>query len=283
MNKEKEIKRDIEQVFQTYGLKQARLIGNGAFAWVYHVQEERTGRVLACKVSENRKMLFRENEILQRICHPLFPCSYGVRQSGQLTFLFLEYVAGINLKTLLERRRGLSERQTICIGMQLAEGLLYLHQLSEAILFLDLKPENIMIREDGRVVLLDFGSAGTINQMTGILTGTPGYAAPEQFQIGGKIGIYSDVYALGQVLYRMCPVCRLGVKQVWKDCMRERADERIPDMRVFLQRMRPYASKRKSDRVMLWLKAYFHIGNAGEYYFQKNIVQISKRIIADKL
>lgn len=292
----------VTDILWGWGYVNPRSVGKGAFATVYRVQEQKAGRILACKVSKQGKMLERENALLQQIRHPLFPRSYGIRTAGENTFLFMNYVPGRNLEQLFRQRGHMSERQAIRIAKQLAEGLEYLHELPEPVLYLDLKPENIMVRENGEVMLLDFGSAGTMEQSTGILTGTRGYAAPEQLRIGGKAGTYSDVYGLAKVMYRIIagegiPMfanqnkkaghlyrkVSKGLEQLLAECTCERISERIPDMRCFLQRLSPFTFGRKRDRFFAETKAHFCRKKAGEYLFQKSVVRHSTKILYNKL
>lgn len=282
----------IADILRGWGYVNPCSIGEGAFATVYRVWDEKSERILACKVSKQRRMLERENRLLQQISHPLFPKNYEIRTAGDDTFLFMDYVPGRSLKRLLGQRGRMAERQAIRIVKQLAEGLQYLHELPEPIFFLDLKPENIMVRENGDVMLLDFGSAGTEEQSSGILTGTLGYAAPEQLQTGGKAGTYSDVYGLGKVMchiitgegivsfanqdgraghpYRKVSV---GLEELLAECMCERISQRIPDMRCFLQRLSPFLSGRKRDRFFAEVKAFFCRKQMGDYLYEKGVVK----------
>lgn len=249
-------------------------IGSGAFSQVYRLQEEDTNRMVACKVSERKDLLCREGELLKRLTHPLFPKYYGMRQDGEMGDLYMEYVAGNTLEALLARRGRMTAKQGIEIAVELAEGILTLHELQEQVLYLDLKPENIIIREDGGVALVDMGSAGTAEQLKGILTGTKGYAAPEQLRAGGKIGTYSDVYALGKVMRCMCSYYGRGMERLLEECLQERIHERIPDMRYFLRRVAPYRRGQKRNGLIMGIKEPFRRLKRGEIVFEKNIIKI---------
>lgn len=176
------------------------LLGQGAFSEVYFVEEMRTGRQAACKISGNMAMLRREAEILDQLNHPLFPEIYEIWSEGNQGFLLMERVPGKNLAECLRQGGRFSARQIAELGMELAEGLLYLHERQTPILFRDVKPENIMLRADGRIKLLDFGCACALGQEAGSRAGTPGYGAPEQFEEGGEQTPLCDVYGLGKTL-----------------------------------------------------------------------------------
>ena len=109
---------------------------------------------------------------------------------------------GSCLKELLGRRR-FSAEQTVRAGMELAEGLQYLHGRPERFLFRDIKPANIIVRQDGKIRLIDFGCVCSMEESFTSRAGSPGYAAPEQLQDGGILTESCDVYGLGQTLKEM--------------------------------------------------------------------------------
>lgn len=281
----------VSDIFNQWGYESPCVIGKGAFSQVYRVKEGVTGRLYACKVSKEQEMLRRESLILCRISHPLFPAFHNFRQYGENAFLFMEHVPGVNLKALIARRGPLSEKRTIEITVELAKGLEYLHEQKPPILFRDLKPENIMIREDGSVKLLDLGSAGVFDTAKHVITGTPGFAAPEQWEMTGNVGFYSDVYGLAKVMYYMMTAdnseyfgsglgnihnsrikVHRGVKLLLEDCLRRNVSERIPDMRCFLQRLEPYNNGYWVGIVKSELGAFMRKGNDAEYIFHKNVL-----------
>lgn len=231
------------------GYKIIHLLGEGAFSKVFLVKKEplmhqprtevRRGRTypetfsedVACKISHQTGLALREAETLARIDHPLFPRYLDVWQEGEKVYLLMEYVRGSSLKELLARRGGFSDMQIIRIGLELAEGLKYLHELPKPILFRDLKPANILLRQDGRAKLLDLGCACTIGRQAD-LAGTPEYSAPEQLQSGSILTPASDVYGLGKTLQAMAGrKCGKGLKQIITMCIKDSPRERIPDMR----------------------------------------------------
>lgn len=283
---------DIINILKQWGYEPSCVIGKGAFSQVYCVKDCTTGSIYACKVSREREMLNRESVLLHRIAHPLFPTYHDFRQCEERAFLFMEYVPGTNLKALIARKGPFSERRTIETAVELAKGLEYLHELNPPVLFRDLKPENIMVREDGRVKLLDLGSAGVFDVGKYVMTGTPGYAAPEQWEVCGNVSFYSDVYGLAKVMYFMMTAensgdygsetgrnhissikAHRGVKLLLEDCLRRDVRERIPDMRCFLQKLNPYCDGHLAEILKLELSACFRRKGDAEYIFRKNILK----------
>lgn len=223
-----------------WGYEQKNLLGKGAFAEVYRVKQSATGKIMACKMSGEREMLRKEAEILERVKHSLFPYFCEYREVAEGAFLFMEYVPGMTLQKMVTLRKKLTQKQAIGIATSLAEGLLYLHEQTPSILFRDLKPENIMIREDGTVKLLDFGSADRGRTSLHVITGTQGYAAPEQWNDTVHADKCSDVYALGKVLFFMLGTGKVEkwLSDLLEDCIRQEPRERVPDMRCFLSRLK---------------------------------------------
>jgi len=242
-----------------YGLKkrgysEVVLIGRGAFSEVYRMREERSGRFVACKVSEASGMAEREAVLLRELEHPLFPEFLEAWQEGGKYYLVMEYISGRSLQKLVEHRGALSGKQVVHIGKELAEGLGFLHERAEPILFRDLKPENVMIREDGRVKLVDLGCAceGAIAERS--IAGSRGYAPPEQFSLEEQPGRESDVYALGRLLQFLLHGrngrrrfqqkqgmalaewrCRRKLDRILQQAVWEERQKRIPDMYSFQQ------------------------------------------------
>lgn len=179
-----------------------RLLGRGAFSDVYCVEDSRDGRWYACKVSGHAGMLEREARVIEGLEHALFPTYAGFWTEGGLGILIREHVEGSALEEML-KRRCFSAEQTVRTGLSLAGGIGYLHGLPERLLFRDVKPANVIIRQDGGVKLIDFGC---ICSMAGEVTsraGSPGFAAPEQLRDGGVLTEACDVYGLGKTLEAM--------------------------------------------------------------------------------
>lgn len=238
-----------QQALAARGYEAVRLLGEGAFSKVVLVRKkfltklQYTGKGrdglqtegftdnVACKISCQAGLALQEAETLAGIDHPLFPKYLDVWQEGEKIFLLMEYIRGSSLEALLAHRGGFSDIQVVQIGLELAEGLKYLHEMPKPILFRDLKPANIMLRQDGRVKLLDLGCVCTTGPQAD-LAGTPEYASPEQLISGSILTPASDVYGLGKTLHAMAGrKCGKGLRQVIAACIKEHPQERIPDMR----------------------------------------------------
>ena len=123
-----------------------------------------------------------------------------------ITGFIMEYVDGQTLADIIEDRGGpLQIQEALDVFIQIGKSIAYAHNLKHQIIHRDLSPDNIMIRPDDVVKIMDFGIAKTIGSerltQTGIVLGKPTYMAPEQFE--GTVSAYTDQYALGVILYEM--------------------------------------------------------------------------------
>ena len=136
-----------------------------------------------------------------------------------------------------------------------------------------------MLSEKGRVKLLDFGSACEINTKAGVITGTVGYAAPEQWEGGDKVGVYSDVYALGRILQCMIKNKKIhrGLKNLIKECTRDDVNNRLPNMRSFLRGIEPYLEGNKCKILVLEIGAYLQKSNKNKYIFRQNVLKCAAK------
>ncbi|MGD2113611.1 MAG: serine/threonine-protein kinase [Acidobacteriota bacterium] len=192
-------------------------IGRGAMGVVYMAKDPLIGRLVALKTFRAgsalqgrdlemfRERFIREAQSAGILSHPSIVTIHDVVEASEegVTFIAMEYVRGTNLKDVLrtEGRLGLEEAAHI-VG-EVAEGLEYAH--SRGVVHRDVKPANILLTEDRRVKLTDFGIArlGTSNLThDGQLLGTPNYMAPEQIR-GEAADHRADVFSLGVVLYEM--------------------------------------------------------------------------------
>ncbi len=150
----------------------------------------------------------RESMILSTLDHPSIPTIYDYfydEAEGRF-YLVMKYISGGDLSSRLRAAPGgrLDERTVTEWALQIADVLAYLHGLPTTIVYRDLKPSNIMIDGNtGRVMLIDFGIARSINQVEKGVTavGTMGYAPPELFS--GQVEPRSDIYSLGSTMFHL--------------------------------------------------------------------------------
>jgi serine/threonine protein kinase len=190
-----------------------RLLGGGGMGMVYLAHDQRlSNRPCAIKEMvdhfidaqqrlEANEYFAREADTLAQLKHPAIPAISDRFDDQNRHYLVMEYVEGRNLEEELAQRGGpLPEGLVIDIARQLCDVLAYLHGLQPPIIYRDLKPSNVMLTGNGRVVLVDFGIARLFKaQRKGTMIGTLGFAPPEQYQ--GIADPRSDIYSLGATLH----------------------------------------------------------------------------------
>ena len=155
----------------------------------------------------------REALLLARMSHPAIPTLYDYFLEGGYWYLVMEYLPGPTLANYIGQYAPLPPLEALNYTMQLCDVLDYLHQQAPPIVFRDLKPSNVILSPEGRLMLVDFGIAryfkeGQINDTTDF--GSPGYASPEQFEGSGQTDGRSDLYSLGVMLHEMISGQRPG-------------------------------------------------------------------------
>lgn len=237
---------EFRELLEAGGYENATLVGSGAFGHVYRVRKRYGKNYFACKLAEGaqaRALLKREAELQSSLDHPLFARYVGLMEGEYTTALFMEYVRGRDLDEML-RRGTLAKRQAVDIARQLAEGLLYLHESEEPVLYRDLKPGNIRVGSGGRVKILDLGCACRLSEAGRTKAGSRGYAAPEQFgeepgaEDRAHCGIYSDVYAWGRVLAAMLGGTEdAALASLIGACTGDHPGQRPQNMRIVLEKL----------------------------------------------
>ncbi|MFJ7943803.1 Stk1 family PASTA domain-containing Ser/Thr kinase [Streptomyces sp. NPDC096354] len=187
------------------------LIAVGGMATVYRAMDTRLDRVLALKVMHPAlatdasfvERFIREAKSVARLAHPNVVAVFDQGAQGAYVYLAMEYVAGCTLRDVLRERGALQPRAALDILEPVLAALGAAHRAG--FVHRDMKPENVLIGDDGRVKVADFGlvrAVGSDTDTTGTVLGTVSYLAPEQIE-HGTADTRTDVYACGVVLYEM--------------------------------------------------------------------------------
>ena len=189
-------------------------LGRGAMGVVYRAEDTMLGRIVAIKTialagssgeerDQHEARFLQEARAAARISHPAVITIYEMGREGDVAFMAMELLEGVDLRALI-RDASLAPSQALTIAATVAEGLACAHE--QGIVHRDVKPGNIMVLPDGRVKIMDFGIARplepTVKTQTGLLLGSPQYMSPEQI-VGQPFDHRADIFSLGLVLYEM--------------------------------------------------------------------------------
>ncbi len=185
-------------------------IGTGGMSDVYRAKDHKLNRLVAVKVlkqefSENANFVskFRvEAQAAAGLMHPNVVNVYDVGEEAGINYIVMELVEGITLKKYIEKKARLSVREATSIAMQIALGIEAAH--NKHIIHRDIKPQNVIISNEGKVKVTDFGiaKAATSNTITSNVMGSVHYTSPEQAR-GGYSDEKSDIYSLGITMFEM--------------------------------------------------------------------------------
>lgn len=146
----------------------------------------------------------REAEMLANLKHPGIPEVYDRFTEGNRHYLVMEYVNGADLEQRLmnQDNEPFNEADVLDWSVQICEILHYLHRQNPPIVYRDMKPANLILNEEGRIYVVDFGIARHFNPTKkGTMIGTQGYAPPEQYR--GQVEPRSDIYALAATMHHL--------------------------------------------------------------------------------
>lgn len=189
-------------------------IGRGGMSVVYLAIVERANMTWAVKEVRKdgsndynivKQGLIAEIDALKSVKHSKLPRIVDVIDNEDSFIIVMDYIEGRSLDRILEEKGPQSEENVVKWAIQLCEVLGYLHSRPTPIIYRDMKPSNVMLRPNGDVTIIDFGTAKKYEVAVGETTGlgTAGFAAPEQYGGLGRTDARTDIFALGMTLYTL--------------------------------------------------------------------------------
>ncbi len=186
-------------------------IGTGGMAVVYRAKDRRLNRQVAVKImrkelARNERFRYRfqtESQAIALLNHPNIVNVYDVSHSNNLEFIVMELLTGITLKQYLKGKKRIPVREVVDISIQVGKALGHAH--SKGVIHRDIKPQNIILLEDGTAKVADFGIADLQSEVPDLeneAIGSVHYISPEQAR-GLPVDPRSDIYSLGIVMYEM--------------------------------------------------------------------------------
>lgn len=190
-------------------------VGHGGMSIVYLAMNEKANKQWAIKEVRKdgvkdfevvKQSLVAETDMLKKLNHPYLPDIVDVIEDDDRFLIVMDYIQGNSLSKAIEEYGALPQDDVIHWAKQLCDVLGYLHSQNPPIIYRDMKPANIMLKPDGNITLIDFGTAREFKEKNLADTtclGTMGYAAPEQFGGMGQTDGRTDIYCLGATLYHL--------------------------------------------------------------------------------
>jgi len=185
-------------------------LGSGGMSTVYLARNIRLGSFWAIKVGNKKKNekidLLAEPNIMKNLNHPGIARVFDIVEDEENIYIIEDYIEGISLDDELKRVGKINEKDVIAWAKQITEALIYLHgSKTNPIIYRDMKPSNLILNKEGKIVIVDFGIAREYKQESQSDTtyiGTRGYAAPEQYGTS-QTDARTDIYSLGVTLYHL--------------------------------------------------------------------------------
>lgn len=190
-------------------------VGQGGMSVVYLAMNEKANKQWAIKEVRKdgvkdfeivKQGLVAETDLLKKLSHPSLPSIIDLIEGPDTFLIVMDYIQGNPLSKALEEYGAQPQEYVIEWAKQLCDVLEYLHTRTPPIIYRDMKPANIMLKPDGNICLIDFGTAREFKEKNLADTtclGTVGYAAPEQFGGMGQTDARTDIYCLGATLYHL--------------------------------------------------------------------------------
>ena len=187
-------------------------IGQGGMSTVYLAMNERANKQWAIKEVRKdgtkdyefvKQGLVAETDILKRLNHPHLPSIIDVIDCDDTFLIVMDYIEGRTLDYWLKKEGAQPQERVVEWAKQICDVLGYLHSRKPPIIYRDLKPSNVMLKPDGQIMIIDFGTAREFKEYNAEDTrclGTQGYAAPEQYGGHGQTDGRTDIYNLGATM-----------------------------------------------------------------------------------
>jgi len=251
-----------------------KVIGEGSFGKVFQVKKKDTERIYAMKVLNKKTVIERqeiqhtqtERNILQKLIHPFLVNLYFSFQTDDKLYFVMDFVNGGELFYHLQKDKKFAEDRVRFYIAEITLGLEYLH--ANGVLYRDLKPENLLLTNDGHICMTDFGISkeGLLAEdaRTATFCGTPEYLAPEVLE-GKGYGKAIDWWSLGTLMFEMLtglpPYYSTDVQQMYAKIMRASLvipESISPEARSLLQGLLERdPKKRLSDPKLIKAHVFF--------------------------
>ncbi len=206
-----------------------RLLGEGGSGKVYLAYDRKLEKWWAVKflvMSDSTKACEAEIAVLKSSRCPGVPRIVDVVTRDSGIAIVMDYIPGISLEEMQKKEGNLQEEQLVRYAVEICTILQYFHSRNPPLIYQDLKPGNIMITAEDKVMMIDFGTVTSLrteesdDAKGSEKAGTRGYAAPEQYSVETDIDERTDIYCLGAVMYYLLTGHYAEQEAVWGECLR---------------------------------------------------------------
>lgn len=242
-------------------------LGQGGGGQVYRVYDRRLDKYWAAK-RVRKDCPGMEDRVLGRVSQGAFPRIVDIVEEENSRVLIMDWIEGETLQKKLERTGAFSVGETVQTGIALCDALCILHTMQPPLLYLDCKPSNIMADKEGKLWLIDFGSAVAYEQDSAEpIAASFGFAAPEQMKRrkeDRRVDVRTDVFGLGRTLYALLTArdltrppyaacrlqdCNAGIPDklagIVERCVEERPEERFQTIWAVKEALQEFAASEK--------------------------------------
>lgn len=281
-------------------------LGKGGAGTVYKVCDRRLDKIWAAK-KVKKGCPGTEERLLGKVDGDLFPRIVDMVEETNCRYVVMDWIDGETLQTRLEKAGAYPPKEAVEIGLALCRAFQILHGMQPPVLYLDCKPSNIMIDKDGKLWLIDFGSAVEMGGAEAApIAASLGYAAPEQFcreKEKRRVDIRSDIFGLGRTLYALLGgmdparppygACRLSdcrpdvpeeLAEIVERCVERQPGRRFQTMDAlenaleqFREREKKTYRERRLQKAVLWLLTVLLIRLALRFFFTVQTAQVDEK------
>lgn len=243
--------------------KVLNIIGKGGMSIVYLAMNEKVNKQWAIKEIIKRdyqdfEIDKKEIEMMKKLKHPNLPSIVDVIENQNSLLIVMDYIEGQSLEDIVSEQGAQAVELVLQWAEQLCDVLNYLHKQIPPIIYRDMKPANVMVKPDDKLMLIDFGAAREYkpyHSKDTISLGTQGYAAPEQYREDGQSDARTDIYCLGVMLfqlltgespYELCPIRELkpelssGLETIILKCTQIKKEDRYQTAEELLYAIKHY-------------------------------------------
>ncbi len=248
-------------------------VASGGMSAVYLAKDDQIGPVVlkesvfsgprdTDKFRKAIELFEREATLLTTISHPRIVKIFDYFVEDNRHYLLLEHIKGKTLRNFVDRHGPLSEKTIIDWGLQMAQIIDFLHNMEPPIIHRDFTPENVIIAEDAKIRLIDFGASSIfLGTATGTVVGKIAFMPPEQ--IKGRANRASDIYAFGGLMYFLatgknpqpyeenvlpkdCPIRSINLRKLVDDCLKLELKDRTIRTKEIIKRLESLHQSRVS-------------------------------------